>query len=536
MSTTINTFFEDQQQSVGTPDINDLEKHYVDAKAYILSTTTKDGLNLYDHLAHCISRLLADQPQEGADMFEEISKNIKGESTRPQQDTLRDRPAQDTEHILAEEQKPLFQKTDHTEELDDEALQSPLPYILEQAYYFEQSGIGLGKDESYRIWLSLKQLVDKGHIEKIRFWGKLFGTQKNYYVAEVEQSVEEGGDDEDRNNDEINKPDETKENNEEDIEGEEDPLPKSTFKSPPVVPKEERGTGVNKSTYYVCNHPGAPWIKLPTVTPAQITQARLIKHFFTGDLNKEIISYPAYPGTEKNYLRAQIARISAATHISPAGKFRFSEEEEEEEEGGRENYQDNEDFKGAALIELVDEELNGWVHHAQYVLPQGRTKWWNPTENIEKDEEDEDEDEEEMKAEAEEIEPEQGPPLLTPIGADAEIESTKAWTAKISSNLIPQYACAIIRSNLWPGAYAFARGMAWENIYIGFGHKYVTTDYGPELPPLPANEYNDGPEIAEADDPLPEDEAKAKAAEEQAAGEEEEEEEEEENEEEEDDN
>ncbi|CAF1262726.1 unnamed protein product [Adineta steineri] len=212
------------------------------------------------------------------------------------------------------------------------------------------------------------------------------------------------------------------------------------------------------------------------------------------------------------------------------------EEEEEEEEGGRENYQDNEDFKGAALIELVDEELNGWVHHAQYVLPQGRTKWWNPTENIEKDEEDEDEDEEEMKAEAEEIEPEQGPPLLTPIGADAEIESTKAWTAKISSNLIPQYACAIIRSNLWPGAYAFARGMAWENIYIGFGHKYVTTDYGPELPPLPANEYNDGPEIAEADDPLPEDEAKAKAAEEQAAGEEEEEEEEEENEEEEDDN
>ena len=70
---------------------------------------------------------------------------------------------------------------------------------------------------------------------------------------------------------------------------------------------------------------GAPWITLPNVTPAQIIQARLIKHFFTGDLNKEIISYPTYPGTEKNYLRAQIARISASTHVSPAGKFRFSE-------------------------------------------------------------------------------------------------------------------------------------------------------------------------------------------------------------------
>ena len=66
-------------------------------------------------------------------------------------------------------------------------------------------------------------------------------------------------------------------------------------------------------------------MKLPLVTPAQIAQARQIKFFFTGDLNKELTSYPAYPGTEKNYLRAQIARISAATLVSPAGKFRFSE-------------------------------------------------------------------------------------------------------------------------------------------------------------------------------------------------------------------
>ncbi len=47
--------------------------------------------------------------EDGADMFEEISKTIKSEATRPQQDTLRDRPAHDTEHILAEEQKPLFE-------------------------------------------------------------------------------------------------------------------------------------------------------------------------------------------------------------------------------------------------------------------------------------------------------------------------------------------------------------------------------------------------------------------------------------------
>jgi len=78
--------------------------------------------------------------------------------------------------------------------------------------------------------------------------------------------------------------------------------------------------------------------------------------------------------------------------------------------------------------------------------------------------------------------------------------------------------------------------MIWENIYIGTGHKYSTTHYKPELPPLPANEYSDGPEIGEAEDPSPEEEAKARAAEEQAAdeGEEEEQEEEAENEDEED--
>ena len=33
-----------------------------------------------------------------------------------------------------------------------------------------------------------------------------------------------------------------------------------------------------------------------------------------------------------------------------------------------------------------------------------------------------------------------------------------AWSARVSSNTIPQYAVAIVSSNLWPGAHAFAAG------------------------------------------------------------------------------
>ena len=47
-----------------------------------------------------------------------------------------------------------------------------------------------------------------------------------------------------------------------------------------------------------------------------------------------MVSYPPFPGKEENYLRAQIARITATTHVSPTGYFQFEEAEEEDGEGG----------------------------------------------------------------------------------------------------------------------------------------------------------------------------------------------------------
>lgn len=105
----------------------------------------------------------------------------------------------------------------------------------------------------HRIWLALKQLADKGQIEKLRFWGKIFGTQKNYFIAEAEQNVDDEADENDLH-EETHMNEDNRPHDEEEIDGEEDVLPKSTYKPPPVVPKEERGTGVNKYTYYVCNY------------------------------------------------------------------------------------------------------------------------------------------------------------------------------------------------------------------------------------------------------------------------------------------
>lgn len=89
------------------------------------------------------------------------------------------------------------------------------------------------------------------------------------------------------------------------------------------------------------------------------------------------------------------------------------------------------------------------------VVSQGRCQWWNP---VQKSEEEEEEEEEEEREEAEEMEPEVGPPLLTPLSEDAEVGGMSPWTTRVSSKLVPQYAVAAVDSNLWPGAHAFAVG------------------------------------------------------------------------------
>ena len=125
--------------------------------------------------------------------------------------------------------------------------------------------------------------------------------------------------------------------------------------------------------YYVCTEPGLPWVKLPPVTPAQITAARHIRKFFTGRLDAPICSYPPFPGNEANYLRAQIARISAGTQVSPHGFYQFREEDEDEEEedAPRDSYEQNPDFEGASISKMA-EALSNWVHHVQHILKQVR--------------------------------------------------------------------------------------------------------------------------------------------------------------------
>lgn len=100
-------------------------------------------------------------------------------------------------------------------------------------------------------------------------------------------------------------------------------------------------------------------------------------------------------------------------------------------------------------------DMSNWVHHVKYILPQGRTRWWNPREKKEDEEEAEDDEEKEEEADILQPVPETGPRLFTPIAQDVDINGMSAWTTKLSSNFISQYGICIVRSNMWPGAVAF---------------------------------------------------------------------------------
>lgn len=73
--------------------------------------------------------------------------------------------------------------------------------------------------------------------------------------------------------------------------------------------------------------------------------------------------------------------------------------------------------------------------------------------------EEEEEDEDDQEEEEEEIEPETGPPILTPLSEDGEVsKGVPAWSTRLSSKLLPENAHAVVSSNYWPGAHTIAAG------------------------------------------------------------------------------
>jgi putative intracellular protease/amidase len=147
-----------------------------------------------------------------------------------------------------------YDKNNNKIPTDEEAEDPPEPTeglqdLIEDASYLEWAGVGLGRDETQRLYLAMKKFAAEEGVPLV-LWGKVMGTGSDYYVLEGEKPDEEAA------------------------ESEEEP-------NPALV---EGKDGVNKYNYYVCTQLGTKWTRLPNVNCAQIKASRQLKKYFKGDL------------------------------------------------------------------------------------------------------------------------------------------------------------------------------------------------------------------------------------------------------------
>ncbi|PNW83461.1 hypothetical protein CHLRE_05g242550v5 [Chlamydomonas reinhardtii] len=307
-------------------------------------------------------------------------------------------------------------------------------------------GVGLGRQEMYAAMLAVKRLGEdaKRGVSTVRFFGKFFGTQADYYVFET-----------------------TLQSNPDMPEA-----PEGT------IPLEPYGEGVNAYIYFVSNTLGGPLQQLPYVTPEQIKASRLLRRYLTGRLDAPVSAFPAFPGNEANYLRALIARISAATVCCPRGFFTADDDSAE--------LSANDEWvplKGREMALPVN-----WSHRYAHLKGQGRTV------THKRDPPDEEEEPEKNFWTAEEMEA--GPPPLATLDTDAPLPAATgdkvpppAWSPVFASaSVTTRNQVAGVRSNRWPGAVCACAGRHFTSMYVGWGIK-AGGEWSPCPPPPPVPQW-----------------------------------------------
>ncbi|OQR93006.1 flagellar radial spoke protein [Achlya hypogyna] len=393
-----------------------------EAKAYLRLENA--GVNLYDHLSEVLLKLLVERPNDAVNAFEHLSCTVRQERfKRPPEavniEIAADADAKARQEAWGKAATGLLKIQIGEEEVAPET-PSGVADLLDEANMFEWAGLGFSRGETFRLSLALQKLATINTTVKLRFWGKILGIGMDYYVAEGE-------------------------------------LPEPY--EPEDLDAEEGANGLNKNTYWVMKDNGAyEWVQLPPVRRDQIIAARALRRFVRGNLDGKVHGHPPFPGSEKNFLRAQIARISAATVLCPAGYFVVTEE------GAIEPPEEAPEAKTAA--DLAD--LGNWVHYTKEINAQyGRSVPLPPRTN---------DDGEEVPWEGEEF--------ADPLRALSE-DKAGSWRLERLPNTVSAAVgeMAVVKSLVWPGAVALGVGKKFLNVYVGHALKAkVGHDHQVQLP------------------------------------------------------
>ena len=339
------------------------------------------------------------------------------------------------------------------------------------------SGVGLDEKTSFLLTNSIRNLSAKLQAGFLKFFGIIYGTEKDYYIVQASDY----------------------ESAEENKEGEKEE------KDPKIENRKE--DGVNQFAYFATNDLTSEWVELPDVSPSQIIGSRLIRYTFTGDLNRNIYTNPYFNGQEKHYLRCQISRIYHGTKLVPT----INHYNIEDPENPFKAFTVNEKPKPFKHEDLIN--LKTWIHYPPSILKQGRVSHFIETPD--------EVDPEEFKKKQMELDPFEK--RIKPITEDVFIQGASAISnIKIIPWKLSQYMedniyvnpyiklldetqpdfdpneqkdntanflAICIRSLRWPGAVNIWSGKETYFFYFGDGQKYLEVNDNPyvfkDFPKIP---------------------------------------------------
>lgn len=60
-----------------------------------------------------------------------------------------------------------------------------MPCVVDEASWFEWAGVGLAREELPRLFGAMAALKAQHALKAVRFFGKMLGTQADYYIVKA---------------------------------------------------------------------------------------------------------------------------------------------------------------------------------------------------------------------------------------------------------------------------------------------------------------------------------------------------------------
>lgn len=435
-----------------------MKRREEEEKVRELAEQTSNKL-IYDdenHLNELIKEIVSLHKEDGYDKFEEISMYIKKKMTKL---TLEYQPYPYVHKplvILTPKEEQILKANAKIKVAKTKQINHYMEDILSQAQMLEWAGINFSEREWYKIRIAMKKLLVENKCEFIRFFGKIYGIDSDYYIM---QGI----------------------------------VKDYPMKNPPKHVESRGNEGINRYTFWVSDSVLEYWNELPDITHEQLVASRLFKYVFTGNLNAKVKSFMPFPGKEMHLLKCQIVRILHSSSICPKDYQKPSENFKEPLEGKIVEY--NEEYKPMTFEEMKDPEFANWTHEYAYIYPNGKVIDPSIENQVER-----------MKGIAED----EGYKIKEGEGDEAQEVDVKFWKIRVIGDqmtyALPEkdpvtHAVIHITNERWPGTHCVWKEGQFCNIYVGFG----TKDTGESFYPTQLEKLDKDPEdVEEHPEPNPE--------------------------------